>query len=37
MKQLHITQAGEQATMATLIAVLYFCAILLFSYVFTLA
>ena len=37
MKPLHIDRVGEQATMATIIAVLYFCAIMLFSYVFTLA
>jgi hypothetical protein len=37
MKHLHIGHVGEQATMATIIAVLYFCAIMLFSYVFTLA
>jgi hypothetical protein len=37
MKHLHIGHVGEQTTMAAVIAVLYFCAIMLFSYVFTLA
>ena len=37
MKHLHIGQVGEQATLAAVIAVLYFCAIMLFSYIFTLA
>ena len=36
MKHLHIGHVGEQATLAAVIAVLYFCAIMLFSYVFTL-
>jgi hypothetical protein len=37
MKHLHIGRVGEQTTLAAIIAVLYFCAIMLFSYVFTLA
>jgi len=37
MKHLHIGQVGEQATLAAVIAVLYFFAISLFSYLFTLA
>jgi hypothetical protein len=37
MKDLHISQAGEQTTTATIIAVLYFCAIALFAYLFTMA
>jgi hypothetical protein len=37
MKHLHFDHVGEQATLAAIIAVLYFCAIMLFSYVFTLA
>jgi len=36
MKQLHVNQVGEQATLAAIIAVLYFCSIMLFAYVFTL-
>jgi hypothetical protein len=36
MKHLNIPHVGEKATMAVLIAVLYFCAIMLFAYVFTL-
>jgi len=36
MKHLHIGHVGEQATLAVVIAVLYFCAISLFSYVFNL-
>jgi hypothetical protein len=36
MKHLHIPQVGEKATMAAVIAVLYFCSIMLFAYVFTL-
>ena len=37
MKHLHIGHVGEQATLAAVIAVLYFCSIMLFAYVFTLA
>lgn len=37
MKNLQISHVGEQATLAAVIAVLYFSAIMLFSYVFTLA
>jgi hypothetical protein len=37
MKHLHIGHVGEQATLAVIIAVLYFSAIMLFSYVFTMA
>jgi hypothetical protein len=37
MKDLNISHAGEQTTLAVIIAVLYFSAIMLFSYVFTLA
>lgn len=37
MKHLHISSVGEQTTLATIIAVLYFSAIMLFSYLFTLA
>jgi hypothetical protein len=36
MKHLHIPHVGEKTTMAAVIAVLYFSAILLFAYVFTL-
>jgi hypothetical protein len=36
MKHLHVSHVGEQATQAVVIAVLYFCAISLFSYVFNL-
>jgi hypothetical protein len=37
MKHLHIGHVGEQTTLAVIIAVLYFCSIMLFSYLFTLA
>jgi hypothetical protein len=36
MKHLHFPRVGEKTTMAALIAVLYFSAIMLFAYVFTL-
>jgi hypothetical protein len=36
MKQIHLHQAGEQTTLAAIIAILYFCSIMLFAYVFTL-
>jgi hypothetical protein len=36
MKKFNTFQAGEEMTMAAIIAVLYFCAIMLFAYVFTL-
>ena len=36
MKHLHIGHVGEQATLAVVIAVLYFCAISMFCYVFNL-
>jgi hypothetical protein len=37
MKKFHTFHAaGEEMTMAAIVAVLYFCAILLFAYVFTL-
>jgi len=37
MKKMHTFHAGEEITLAAIIAVLYFCSILLFSYVFTMA
>ena len=36
MKKLHSFHLGEEATLAAIIAVLYFCSIILFAYVFTL-
>jgi hypothetical protein len=36
MKKLHAVHVGEEATLAAVIAVLYFCSIMLFAYVFTL-
>ncbi len=36
MKKMDTFHAGEEMTMAAIIAVLYFCAITLFAYVFTL-
>ena len=36
MKHLHIQRLGEETTMAAIVAVLYFCSIMLFAYVFTL-
>jgi hypothetical protein len=36
MKKLHVYHVGEEMTLAAIIAVLYFCSILLFAYVFTL-
>jgi hypothetical protein len=36
MKHLHFHHVEEQATLAAIIAVLYFCSIMLFAYVFTL-
>jgi hypothetical protein len=36
MKHFHLYHVGEQTTMAAIIAVLYFCSIMLFAYVFTL-
>jgi len=36
MKKLHAFHVGEEATLAAVIAVLYFCSIMLFAYVFTL-
>jgi len=36
MKKLDTFHASEEMTLAAIIAVLYFCSILLFAYVFTL-
>jgi hypothetical protein len=36
MKKFHTYQVGEEMTLAAIIAVLYFCSILLFAYVFAL-
>ncbi len=36
MKHFHIHHVGERSTSAALIALVYFCAIMLFAYVFTL-
>ncbi len=37
MKKMDTTQPGEHTALAAITAVLYFCAILLFAYVFTLS
>jgi hypothetical protein len=36
MKHTKAFHVGEEATLAAIIAVLYFCSIMLFAYVFTL-
>ncbi len=36
MKHMHAIHVGEETTLAAIIAVLYFCSIMLFAYVFTL-
>jgi hypothetical protein len=36
MKHMHAFHLGEETTLAAIIAVLYFCSIMLFAYVFTL-
>jgi|GEM_PF-438656 hypothetical protein len=36
MKKLHSAEATDEITLAAVVAVLYFCAILLFSYIFNL-
>jgi hypothetical protein len=36
MKKFHTFHADEEMTLAAIIAILYFCAIMLFAYVFTL-
>ena len=36
MKRFRAIHVGEEATLAAIIAVLYFCSIMLFAYVFTL-
>jgi hypothetical protein len=36
MKRLRAIHVGEEAALSAIIAVLYFCSIMLFAYVFTL-
>ncbi len=36
MKNIQAFHVGEEAALAAIIAVLYFCSIMLFAYVFTL-
>jgi hypothetical protein len=37
MKKMDTIQAGESTAMTTITAILYFCAVMLFAYVFTLS
>jgi hypothetical protein len=37
MKKMHTFHASEDVTLAAIVAVLYFCSIMLFSYLFNLA